>query len=247
MRAPARSAPCGARLRRIRPSPSPAVPVLNEKPPRARFRHRVLALREQAVISTVYRLLATKGYDAMTVDEVAAEVGIAKASLYKHFASKEQLAAAAMVAAIEDGLRFLEGLDGAAEVSAYQRLERVAEWLMRRKLAGEMPNLPARNSVLRQVLLADSAYMNALMNVSELLSGWIAQAQAEREIDPALPPLVVLYTLYARACDPVLEFLADSGLYSHAQIVALVMRTCFHGLRAAAGSGPSSAAPAPDA
>jgi AcrR family transcriptional regulator len=30
----------------------------------------------------------------MTVDEVAAAVGIAKASLYKHFPGKEQLAAA---------------------------------------------------------------------------------------------------------------------------------------------------------
>jgi len=33
----------------------------------------------------------------MTVDEVAADVGIAKTSLYKHFESKEELAAAAMV------------------------------------------------------------------------------------------------------------------------------------------------------
>jgi hypothetical protein len=28
-----------------------------------------------------------------------------------------------------------------------------------------------------------------------------------------LPPLVVLYTLYARACDPVVSFLKDSALY----------------------------------
>ena len=40
--------------------------------------------------------LAEKGFEQMTVDEVAADVGIAKASLYKHFASKEALAAAAM-------------------------------------------------------------------------------------------------------------------------------------------------------
>ena len=48
------------------------------------------------------RLLSEKGFDAMTVDEVAAEVGIAKASLYKHFSSKEQLACAAMVQAMAD-------------------------------------------------------------------------------------------------------------------------------------------------
>ena len=47
----------------------------------------MLLARESAIIETVNRLLAEKGFEAMTVDEVAAEVGIAKASLYKHFSS----------------------------------------------------------------------------------------------------------------------------------------------------------------
>ena len=59
------------------------------------FRDQMLRVREDAIVSSVNRLLAEKGFDAMTVDEVAADVGIAKASLYKHFDSKEELAAAA--------------------------------------------------------------------------------------------------------------------------------------------------------
>jgi TetR/AcrR family transcriptional regulator, regulator of autoinduction and epiphytic fitness len=59
------------------------------------FREQVLKAREEAIVSSVNRLLAEKGFDVMTVDEVAADVGIAKASLYKHFTSKEALAAAA--------------------------------------------------------------------------------------------------------------------------------------------------------
>jgi TetR/AcrR family transcriptional regulator of autoinduction and epiphytic fitness len=68
---------------------------------RPSFRAQVLQAREDAIVDTVNRLLAEKGFDAMTVDLVAAEVGIAKASLYKHFASKEQLAAAAMVRVLD--------------------------------------------------------------------------------------------------------------------------------------------------
>ena len=56
-----------------------------------------MRVREDAIVESVNRLLADKGFDLMTVDEVAADVGIAKASLYKHFPSKEALAAAAMV------------------------------------------------------------------------------------------------------------------------------------------------------
>jgi TetR/AcrR family transcriptional regulator of autoinduction and epiphytic fitness len=44
----------------------------------------------------------------MTVDEVAADVGIAKASLYKHFPSKEALAAAAMVRCCNAALALVE-------------------------------------------------------------------------------------------------------------------------------------------
>mgnify|MGYP001395006097 CR=1 FL=1 len=68
------------------------------------FREQVLQAREGAIVASVNRLLAEKGYDAMTVDEVAADVGIAKASLYKHFTSKEELAAAAMIRVLDQTL-----------------------------------------------------------------------------------------------------------------------------------------------
>jgi TetR/AcrR family transcriptional regulator of autoinduction and epiphytic fitness len=65
------------------------------------FRAQVLQAREDAIVDSVNRLLAEKGFDLMTVDQVVADVGIAKASLYKHFASKEDLAAAAMVRVLD--------------------------------------------------------------------------------------------------------------------------------------------------
>ena len=71
----------------------------------------MLRAREDAIVSSVNRLLADKGYDVMTVDEVAADVGIAKASLYKHFPSKEALAAAAMIRMLDRALAFIATLD----------------------------------------------------------------------------------------------------------------------------------------
>ena len=70
----------------------------------------MLQAREDAIMRVVNQLLAEKGFDAMTVDEVAAKVGIAKASLYKHFPSKEDLAAAAMVRVMRRAQTFLDGL-----------------------------------------------------------------------------------------------------------------------------------------
>lgn len=196
---------------------------------RGSFREQVLKVREDAIVSAVNRLLAEKGFDLMTVDEVAAEVGIAKASLYKHFPSKEALAAAAMVRVLQHAATVVDKLPPA--MPAIDKLQAVTRWALEVQLAGEMPTLPSQNSTLRAELLGSKAYIDLLMQVSDQLGAWIQQAQADGDIDPALPPEVVLYTVFARACDPVPGFLKAAGQMDDTQIVDLVLRTCFGGLR----------------
>ncbi len=192
------------------------------------FKEQMLQAREEAIVHTVNRLLAEKGFDAMTVDEVAASVGIAKASLYKHFPSKEDLATAAMARVMRRAQDFLNTLP--ANDPPHDKLKAVARWTMQVQLAGEMPSLPSQNSTLRATLMANRDYIDGLMEISDLLGGCIEAAQQDGSINPALPAIAVLYTLYARACDPVLGFLKTGGLYTDAQIVEMVLSTCFDGL-----------------
>ena len=197
---------------------------------RTSFKEQMLRAREDAIVASVNRLLAEKGYDMMTVDEVAADVGIAKASLYKHFASKEALAAAAMVRLLDRALTFIVTLDSHPTARAIDHLREVARWSMQVQLAGEMPSLPAQNSALRAALTGHAVYLDRLMQVSEQLGAWITAAQAAGSLNAALPPEIVLYTLFARACDPVLALLKAGGAHSDAQVIELLMSTCFDGL-----------------
>lgn len=201
---------------------------------RGSFRDQVLKVREDAIVSSVNRLLAEKGFEQMTVDEVAADVGIAKASLYKHFASKEALAAAAMVRVLERTMDVLEQ-QAARDTGAVDRLREVTRWALRVQLAGEMPLLPSQNSSLRAELLGHQAYLALLMQVSDRLGEWIVQAQGDGDLDRSLPPELVLYTLFARACDPVPGAMKASGRHSNDQIVEWVLAVCFSGI----GSRPS--------
>lgn len=204
--------------------------VLKPPAPAAKrsFREQMHLAREDAIVQAVNRLLAEKGFDAMTVDDVASEVGIAKASLYRHFPSKEDLAAEAMVRTLERAQAFLDGLE--ASVPPVQLLQAAVRWMLQVQLQGEMPSLPSANSSLRATLMTHRSYMDRLMAVSEKLGGWIEAAQADGSLDPTLPPIVVLYTLYARACDPVPGFLRSTGEYGDEQIIELLLRTCFQGL-----------------
>ena len=196
--------------------------------PKVSFKAQMLLAREDAIVQAVNRLLAEKGFDLMTVDEVASSVGIAKASLYKHFSSKEDLAAAAMVRILRLAQAFLAALPPNEKPLA--QLKSVARWMLTLQLAGEMPSLPSQNSSLRANLMGNKAYLDGLLQVSDQIGGWIEAAQKDGSLSAKTPPLVVLYTLYARACDPVPGFLKAGGQHSDEEIVELVLSTCFDGL-----------------
>jgi TetR/AcrR family transcriptional regulator of autoinduction and epiphytic fitness len=197
-------------------------------PRRLSLKEQQLRLREDVILQAVNGLLAEKGFDLMTVDEVAAVVGIAKASLYKHFESKEALAAAAMVRLLDRTLDVIVAQPDA--MAPVDKLKAVVNWAVAEHLRGQMPSLPSTRSTLRDALVRNKSYIDRLIEVSDRLGAWIELAQGRGEISAALPPEVVLYTLYARACDPVSDYLKLSGNYRDEEIVALVTTTCFSGL-----------------
>jgi TetR/AcrR family transcriptional regulator of autoinduction and epiphytic fitness len=57
-----------------------------------------------------------------------------------------------------------------------------------------------------------------------------SEAQTSGQLQPSLPAELVLYTLFARACDPVVALLKESGQYTHTQIVDWVSSTTFNGM-----------------
>ena len=201
---------------------------MQPSPVKLSFKGQMHQAREEAILQATCRLLGEKAYDAMTMDDVANAVGIAKASLYKHFASKEELCCAAMVQILGKVQAFLDTVP--AELAPQDKLRALVRWSLERLIACEMPLLPSRNTALRGVLMADKRYLDTLIGVSDCIGQWITEAQAQGRIDPSLPPLVVLYTLFARACDPVVSFLKEGGQFDDAAIVELVLKTCFDGL-----------------
>ena len=198
--------------------------------PKVSFKEQMHLAREDAILQSTCRLLGDKSFDAMTMDDVANAVGIAKASLYKHFASKEDLCCAAMIQILGRVRAYLDTLP--TDMPPQDKLRDLVRWSLERLITNEMPLLPSRNSSLRAVLMANKHYLDGLVTVSDQIGQWITEAQAQGFINPALPPLVVLYTLFARACDPVVGFLKEGGQYSDAEVVDLVVRTCFEGLAA---------------
>ena len=196
--------------------------------PKLSFKQQQLIVRENAIVDATNNLLAKKGFEMMTMDEVAAEVGIAKASLYKHFPSKEALAAAAMIRLLENTLAFVRGLS--SEQAALDQLKSVLQWALEIRMKGGLPTLPTENTSLRETLLNNTRYISRLMDLNELMGQTIERAKSDGAIRKDLPTEVVLFTIYARSCDPTLDYLRLGDQYSEDQVIEFLMSTCFNGL-----------------
>jgi TetR/AcrR family transcriptional regulator, regulator of autoinduction and epiphytic fitness len=195
------------------------------------FRDRQFRLREEAILDAANQLLAQRGYELMSMDELAAAVGIAKGSLYKHFASKEQLAAASMTRLLRRIGAQLQAQP--SQDSPRRRLEELLRWALRERAASRMPLLPSTNPSLQQALTETHDYSDALTDVGNALAELVVEGVERGELRSDLPVPVLLFTVYARSCDPSFDFLRASGEFSDEQVIEFMVASCFDGLAAA--------------
>lgn len=194
------------------------------------FKKQQFEAREEAILDAVNKLLSEKGFDLMTMDDVADEVGVAKGSLYKHFSSKEKLAAAAMSRLLTNTI---EALDQFPETwSAGRKLEEVLRWTLQQRLRGGVPHLPSTRGALQRALLMNLEYLALAFRVNKRLYALVAAARESGDINAAISDEVVVFTLYARSCDPTMDFLQRDGKLKDDEIVEAMVKTTFGGLLA---------------
>ncbi|TFW16905.1 TetR/AcrR family transcriptional regulator [Massilia arenosa] len=196
---------------------------------RLSFRDQAFRLRENAILDATTAVLASKGYDLMTMDDVAGAVGISKPSLYKHFKSKEELVGEAMIRLLDGALDFVAALDPA--LGPVAKLSALLEWALRVRLDGGLPFLPSTSAHVRDMLMRNVKYMLRVVKLNRQLEGFVKQAQQSGELNRELPPDVILFSYYARTCDPAVEFLQKYSKMAPDDVVRHMLTVCFDGFR----------------
>ncbi|MFZ6757108.1 TetR/AcrR family transcriptional regulator [Undibacterium sp. Ji50W] len=191
------------------------------------FKKQQFDAREEAIIDAVNHLLSEKGYDLMTMDDVADAVGIAKGSLYKHFSSKEKLAGAAMTRLLKATQAELDTLEAA--LPAIDKIRHILAWSLRLRLQGGVPHLPSTSLALQRSLMLNLDYVMVALRVNKRFYALVAQAREQGALTPLVPDDVLVYTLYSRACDPTMEFLVRDKRLTHAQIVDAMVHATIGG------------------
>ncbi|MEI8297802.1 MAG: TetR/AcrR family transcriptional regulator [Pseudomonadota bacterium] len=193
-----------------------------------RFKDQTFKLRENAILDATTKLLAAKGFDLITMDDVAAEVGLSKPSLYKHFKSKEDLVTEAMIRLVDEALAYLKQQPDT--MSPLERLRSLLEWALRVRLGGGMPFLPSTSAHVRAFLTQSLRYVTRALKLHRLLDQVVSDAKRDGELASELPNDVILYSFYARTCDPAVEYLRLYGKYDDDAIVAHMQSVCFAGI-----------------
>lgn len=150
--------------------------------------------KRQSILSAAFTVFARQGYPQSSVDEIAAEAGVAKATVYNHFGDKETLLRQAITASADEALaQNLATVDRLREVGTDPRakFEEVGHellrcyctpesWALRRLLFAEVHRAPD---------LLDIIHDRAMAPVNTALADRLARltlAGTLRANDPAI-------------------------------------------------------------
>ncbi|MRW88604.1 TetR family transcriptional regulator [Duganella sp. FT80W] len=191
------------------------------------FKDQAFKLRESAILDATTSVLGSKGYDLMTMDDVAGAVGISKPSLYKHFKSKEELVGEAMVRLLDGAIDQVAALDKA--LNPVEKLSALLAWALRVRLEGGLPFLPSTSPHVRDMLMRNVKYMLRVVKLNRQLEALVKEGQKAGLLNPALPSDVILYSYYARTCDPAVDYLQKFSKMASDDIVAHMLAVAFEG------------------
>lgn len=152
--------------------------------------------RARSLLEATRKIIAHEGFDAVTMERVAAEAGIAKGGIYLYFRNKDRLIMAALEEIASEMLREIEsGTDATA--SPWERLCQVVR--------AQMESMERHKDVLRTLLLVRWLLSNrqerkkwrSLLRYRARhlarLEGILREGLGKRVFSPLDPPVAAFY------------------------------------------------------
>ena len=156
------------------------------------LRERQRQARSEAILEAAFALIVEQGYDALTMEALAARVGISRQTLYHHFASKEDITLRAVLTLMERGIAEIEAID--ASQPPVERLVRVVRGMLQSRFQPRTAALVKVRYALMPVK-AHPDYRRAFERRADTLAQIVAAAQSAGEIRADLPSRLIVQML----------------------------------------------------
>lgn len=190
------------------------------------LRERQRQLREDVILDAAQELMVEQGYADMSMDDLAARVGISKATLYHHFSSKEELAIKVIVRAMRRGEEQIKSLD--ESLPAIERLQAV----VRNAICGRAAMSSARIMLPPASVVQHPLFQEQRDRMTAALAGLVDAAKEAGDIDARFPTSIVVHMLMCAVREASYGDVLERSRYSLPELSSLLVAMLFDGLRA---------------
>ena len=173
----------------------------------ARTRRR--SAREHAILDAARQIMAETGYDAMTMDDLAARAHVSKPTLYQYFPSKEAVAVQAIIGLMQQSHDYLDNLN--TQMPAVLRLETFVRWVLEERFSPFRAAFGASKTALAPVVRTHPDYQIKFAQLVSAVSFLVEQAKQENELSHELSTRIVVQMVFSLLRDSEYDLLISSG------------------------------------
>ena len=196
--------------------------------PEASLRDRQRQMRENAILEATHRLLAEKGYQGMTMDDLATRVGIAKGSLYQHFKSKEELIGAALVSFMDRISGYIDTLPSTQP--AIERIKLTCRRALTLRFQDGFPDILGARSFVKESLTCHPKYAASTDRLVIALAGLFDAAKKQGDVASDIPTELLVHATIGRMREPELDPLVAEGRVQPEEIVEFLVQMFLGGV-----------------
>jgi AcrR family transcriptional regulator len=196
--------------------------------PELSLKDRQRQMREDAILEAAHSLLAEKGYQGMTMDDLANRVGIAKGSLYQHFKSKEELISVALVSFMDRITNYIETLPSTQP--AIERLKLTCRKALTLRFQDGFPDILGARIFAKDLLTSHPTYCASTEQLVLALADLFDVAKKQGDVANDIPTELLVHTMIGRMREPELDPLIAQGRVQPQEIVDFLVQMFLGGV-----------------
>jgi AcrR family transcriptional regulator len=177
--------------------------------PELSLKDRQRQMRENAILEAAHSLLSEKGYQGMTMDDLATRVGIAKGSLYQHFKSKEDLISVALVSFMDGITNYIDTLPSTQP--AIERIKLTCRKALTLRFQDGFPDILGARAFVKDSLTGNPAYSASAERLVLALTGLFDTAKKQGDVANDIPTELLVHATIGRMREPELDPLIAQG------------------------------------
>ncbi|HEY0602793.1 MAG TPA: TetR/AcrR family transcriptional regulator [Herpetosiphonaceae bacterium] len=205
------------------------VPAVSSSSTMSSLKERQREERAALILGAAQEVFTERGYYDASIDEIAARAGIAKGTVYLHFASKEDLLVALVEQQIVGFLSFVDQVSG-EPLTVRARLEQIllnVYTRMQEQRNQVLLELHTRLGLTKSVIEKRENLQTHIARALERITALLEEGKRAGELDSSVPTPIMAATFVTLISPSGYEQLLTSGQVSPAELAGYVSRIFF--------------------